>query len=209
MNRLFFLIFTALLLVTSGASAQCPETIAFDSVSYPVPAQWRGLCIDSSRLADPAHLVKLPANLCFEDYRIFVTPDTRTALVALAAAARQDSVSFKAKSGYRSHDFQKKLLSRRMAKGLSFAEACRYVAPPGFSEHQTGTALDLAVSSGTFANSSAYRWLQANADRFGFVETYPNDSLSNLPWEPWHWCYNPEVANKQTGPKAASASSPD
>ncbi|HOP07935.1 MAG TPA: M15 family metallopeptidase [candidate division Zixibacteria bacterium] len=214
MNRLtlpftYLVLAIVTLIIASTVTAQCPETIILNSTSYAVPEQWRDICIDSTRLADTSRLVKLPEKFCFQGYRIFVTPETRRAFEAMADAARKDSVIFTVKSGYRSSSYQKTLLRKRMDKGMSFAEACRYVAPPGFSEHETGAALDLTVTKGTFAGSTAYRWLKENGARFGFVETYPDDSLAQLPWEPWHWCYNPEEATEHAGASSVSASSPN
>jgi D-alanyl-D-alanine carboxypeptidase len=65
-----------------------------------------------------------------------------------------------------------------------------YVAPPGYSQHHTGNAVDLAVDRGTFAKTKAYQWLQKNAKKFGFTETYPKENKQRLPWEPWHWFYS-------------------
>jgi hypothetical protein len=48
------------------------------------------------------------------------------------------------------------------------------VAPPGRSLHRCATELDVGPSS-------AYGWLAANAERFGFVQRYS--------WEPWHYGY--------------------
>lgn len=49
------------------------------------------------------------------------------------------------------------------------------------TSHEAGLSVDLAVTEG----SAAYRWLAANAGRFGFV----NDGLTFGQREPWHWSY--------------------
>lgn len=57
-------------------------------------------------------------------------------------------------------------------------------ARPGFSKHEQGRAIDFQWNGGGIRsqNSEAFRWLQANAPQFGFV---------NLPSEPWHWSIDP------------------
>jgi soluble lytic murein transglycosylase-like protein len=60
----------------------------------------------------------------------------------------------------------------------------RWVARPGRSLHRLGTELDLGPRS-------AYRWLAANAGRFGFVRRYS--------WEPWHYGYTGSPASRSVG----------
>src|SRR4051794_16174288 len=54
--------------------------------------------------------------------------------------------------------------------------SCSIASYPGYSNHQSGHALDLNTSAG-----GVYNWLAANAARFGFSRTVPS--------EPWHWEY--------------------
>lgn len=64
------------------------------------------------------------------------------------------------------------------------ASQCRPpTAIPGSSMHERGLAVDLTVNGSaiTSRDSAAFRWLAANAARFGFY---------NLPSEPWHWSVN-------------------
>jgi len=60
------------------------------------------------------------------------------------------------------------------------ASSCRVpTAIPGRSLHEIGLAIDITSGGKSLtANSAAFRWLAANAGRYGFV---------NLPSEPWHW----------------------
>jgi D-alanyl-D-alanine carboxypeptidase len=70
------------------------------------------------------------------------------------------------------------------------------VAPPGHSEHATGYALDFAFrprvngcpdAETCIAATPAYRWLVANAPRFGFEQSFPVGNRQKVKWEPWHW----------------------
>ncbi|HEX2397317.1 MAG TPA: transglycosylase SLT domain-containing protein [Solirubrobacteraceae bacterium] len=91
-------------------------------------------------------------------------PDVALAFDRMAAAAAAAGVSLTINSGYRSDAEQAALYARHPDP--------RWVAPPGKSLHRLGTELDLGPPG-------AYRWLAANARRFGFVQRYS--------WEPWHF----------------------
>ncbi len=67
----------------------------------------------------------------------------------------------------------------------------RWVAPPGYSEHHTGLALDFCSQSLEFANTQEYQWLLDNAANFGFIQSYPefNTTQKGCSYEPWHWLY--------------------
>ncbi|MBD3402451.1 hypothetical protein GF420_06125 [candidate division GN15 bacterium] len=174
---------------TDQAAAQCADSVVIDSVSYQVPDIWCDRMVDSTDLARPADLVRLPDTLTYQDYRIYVTPATRDAFVAMAEAAAEDSIVLQVDSGFRSKSFQRRLIARRLAEGKPFDSIARFVAPPGYSEHHTGRALDLVPSDPSFVDSPAYDWLCTHARNFGFIESYPEDSQQDIPWEPWHWWY--------------------
>lgn len=178
----------------SVATEPCRDSVVIDGVTYPVTRQWCGLRLDSTELADPATLVPLPQRLTFEDSRIYVTPATRDAFVKMAEAAARDSVELIADSGFRSVGFQRRIIRRRLAAGDSFERIIHMVAPPGFSQHHTGRALDLVPSEAAFARTRAYRWLKQHAARFHFHETYPDSPGRRHPWESWHWTFVPDAA---------------
>ena len=194
-KRQVVLILAAFFVLVAGlpaAAEDCRETVVIDSVEYDIPPRWCGHKLDSADIALPEDLVRLPEHLCFEDYRIYVLPSTRDALVKMAGAARADGVDLIVDSGFRSANFQKRIIRRRLAEGKSFAAIVRFVAPPGYSEHETGRALDFVPSEAAFAKTDAYRWLKKHADEYGFVETYPEEDNETAPWESSHWCYHPE-----------------
>ncbi|MNW15580.1 D-alanyl-D-alanine carboxypeptidase [compost metagenome] len=45
-----------------------------------------------------------------------------------------------------------------------------------------------------FEQTPAFAWLQANADRFGFVLSFPRGNACGYLYEPWHWCYQQVTA---------------
>lgn len=101
-------------------------------------------------------------------------PDFSTALANMLAAAPPEIASqLRIGSGYRSPERQSELYEAALSKYGSEAEARRWVAPPGRSNHNHGAAADLK-----YLDPSAREWAHANASQFGLA--FP---LSN---EPWH-----------------------
>ena len=180
----------ATLCASPAIYADCADSITIDSVRYPVGQQWCGRKLDSTRIAKPADLVQLPQELTYQDYRIYVRREVRDAFKAMAAAARKEGINLTADSGFRSKSFQLRLIKKRLSTGEKLPVILRSVAPPGYSEHHTGRALDLCPSDPGFAKTDTYTWLKANAARFGFIESLPKDNPSPLHWEPWHWYYS-------------------
>lgn len=105
-------------------------------------------------------------------------------------------------SSYRSQERQQELydnkVQRVMAEGVSReaaqAEAARWVARPGTSEHQTGLAVDIVSLSNqmldeTQESTPEFQWLAENAWKYGFILRYPNDKSekTGIAYEPWHF----------------------
>jgi hypothetical protein len=105
-------------------------------------------------------------------------PDVALTFDRMERAARAARVSLVIASGYRSDAEQAELFRRHPGP--------KWVAPPGTSLHRYATELDLGPPT-------AYRWLEANAERFHFVRRYR--------WEPWHWGYtlNPRSSPRDHG----------
>ncbi len=124
---------------------------------------------------------------------------------ALVTAARTDGIKHPLllpTSGYRNPDRQRRLFALAVKRYGSAEEARKWVAPPGGSAHQSGRAIDFYLggknASGNVARLRtlpAYRWLVANARRFGF---YPYER------EPWHWEYNPPATGPRGWPKSSA-----
>ena len=73
----------------------------------------------------------------------------------------------------------------------------KYSATPGFSEHQTGLAIDVSADSvnnrldESFGDSTEGKWLAENAHLYGFIIRYPKDKtkITGYSYEPWHIRY--------------------
>ena len=99
-----------------------------------------------------------------------VEVQTAQAFIAMRAAAADRGIDLWVHSGFRTRGQQAELY-RAWKRGRG-----NKAARPGHSNHQSGRALDIAVSS-----PGALAWLSHNASRFGFKRTVRG--------EPWHWEY--------------------
>lgn len=112
---------------------------------------------------------------------------------AMAAAAATAGQGFSASSSFRSYETQ--VVTYNYWVGVSgSAQADTYSARAGYSEHQTGLAVDVKVGScalSCFNGSTQYTWLRENAASFGFIQRYPEGltSITGYTAEPWHWRY--------------------
>ncbi len=145
----------------------------------------------------PQNLVDLPADMPNpNDYQL--RGDAAAALATMFAAAKTEiGKQLVAQSGYRSYSVQ--VDSYKYYVNLDgVAGADQTSARPGFSEHQTGLAMDiLDTTSGCstdglcFSTTTAGQWLAANAYRFGYILRYPADktAVTGYEYEPWHFRY--------------------
>ena len=95
------------------------------------------------------------------------------------------------RSGYRSYKDQEEIYNTYYKLyGQKYVN--NYVARAGFSEHQTGLALDIkASSSKTFDGTKESEWLKKNAYKYGFIHRYTkaNESITGYKFESWHYRY--------------------
>lgn len=116
-------------------------------------------------------------------------------LEAMQAAAEADGISLTVLSAHRSVDLQKQLFfDVKAERNQTSADRARVSAPPGFSEHSTGYAVDLGDGRlptthlmESFESTDAYRWLDRHAARFHFVRSFPKGNKQGVIYEPWHW----------------------
>jgi zinc D-Ala-D-Ala carboxypeptidase len=118
-------------------------------------------------------------------------PDAAAALQAMIDAARSDGVWIVLVSGFRDLITQHQLFEERTEFVGSVEEAAKFVAPPGYSEHHTGYAIDVTDGSGlgfyAFEQTPAFRWMQVHAHEFGFELSFPQNNPQGIDFEPWHW----------------------
>ena len=183
--------------VLEGQSKVLPEAlreyVTLFGNRYQVIRPWQGHRVDLSLSSDGRKLVLLPEEFTYGGAKIYVTSETSNALVRMAAAARIDGVSLQVDSGYRSLLYQRSIYLRKLQAGRDFYEIATGVAPPGYSEHMTGTVVDLVPSDWNFHGSDAEAWLAENACKFNFVLSYQQNNKAGFLWEPWHWRYAGQV----------------
>jgi zinc D-Ala-D-Ala carboxypeptidase len=115
----------------------------------------------------------------------------------MQAAAKDDGIELLLISGFRSIAYQAGLIRRKLEAGQSVSEVLNVNAAPGYSEHHTGRAVDLAVPdteplTEEFESSTAFAWLEKNAANFGFAISYPRENRQGFVYEPWHWAKSSE-----------------
>jgi D-alanyl-D-alanine carboxypeptidase len=111
---------------------------------------------------------------------------------AMREAAKRDEVELLLVSAFRSVDYQRAIFDRKLGQGATLDEILRVNAAPGYSEHHTGRAVDIATRgcpplTAAFDTTAAFDWLTRHAGRFDFVMTYPRDNPYGMVYEPWHW----------------------
>jgi D-alanyl-D-alanine carboxypeptidase len=115
---------------------------------------------------------------------------------AMREAATADSIELLLVSAFRSVDYQRAIFDRKLSQRVPLEEILRVNAAPGYSEHHTGRAVDLATRgcpplTEPFEATDAFQWLTANGGRFDFAMTYPRDNPYGIVYEPWHWAMAP------------------
>ncbi len=119
-------------------------------------------------------------------------PETASAWSAMKDAAADDGVVLLIVSGFRSIEYQARLIERKLARGNALTEILRSTAAPGFSQHHTGKAVDIATPGSRpltedFAATDAFAWLVNRANAFGFRMPYGRSNRFDFAYEPWHW----------------------
>jgi D-alanyl-D-alanine carboxypeptidase len=161
-----------------------------------------GLGLDADHYARRTGLalVAEPAALTLagvDRYRrpLWLTGAAGRAWQAMRSAAAAEQIVLDAVSGYRSHAYQLGIFQRKLAHGQTVAQILTVNAAPGYSEHHSGTALDIGTpgqppAEESFEATDAFAWLQAHATRFGFGMSYPRANPHGIVYEPWHWRFN-------------------
>lgn len=127
--------------------------------------------------------------------RHWLIPAAAAAWRRLADAAQSDGIAMELVSSFRSIRDQARIVARKLRQGSDESSIYAVNAPPGFSEHHSGRAVDLAVPgeallTDAFEHSDAYAWLSTHAALFGFALSYPRNNRYGFIHEPWHWCYH-------------------
>jgi len=111
---------------------------------------------------------------------------------AMREAATAHDIELLLVSAFRDVDYQRSIFDRKLAQGIALDDILRVNAAPGYSEHHTGRAVDIASRgcpplTEAFETTAVFEWLTRNAGRFGFEMSYPRGNRYGMAYEPWHW----------------------
>ena len=119
------------------------------------------------------------------------------ALKELGSAASKEELNIKITTSFRDYAWQNSLYTNYVnTDGKAAADT--YSARAGYSEHQTGLAMDLGGKSpkggydlNYFENTAEFNWMQAHSFEYGFVLRFPKDkvSITGYQYEAWHYRY--------------------
>jgi len=131
---------------------------------------------------------------------IEVHMDMRDSLLNMREEAKKDGIYLVFLSGYRSINLQNDIFySLKSIRNQEAAERARVSAPPGYSEHSTGFAIDIGDATQRetdfetdFEYTDAFRWLIKNAAKFHFKLSFNKDN-KYIDYEPWHWRYEGSI----------------
>lgn len=119
-----------------------------------------------------------------------LTNDTYSAFLELVAGAANDGLNIYNSSGFRSYDYQSQIYNNYVEiYGQESADT--FSARPGYSEHQTGMAIDCNIIDDTFIGTPEANWLEEHCTEYGFIIRYPQgkQDVTGYKYEPWHIRY--------------------
>ncbi|BAQ64455.1 D-alanyl-D-alanine carboxypeptidase family protein [Geminocystis sp. NIES-3709] len=124
--------------------------------------------------------------------------------------ARRQGIILAPISGFRSIKDQEYLFFKvKEQRKQPTSKRAEVSAPPGYSEHHTGYAIDIGDGNApatnlntNFEQTSAYKWLSQNAAKYSFELSFTPDNLQGISYEPWHWRFVGDTHSLETFYKA-------
>ncbi len=166
------------------------------------------LKVNTSKISDsdPRILGHLPYEESLKEELVFIEPhiwvhkDMAQTLLRMRQDAMNEGVNIVFLSGYRSIKLQEEIFySLKSVRNQNALERARVSAPPGYSEHSTGFAIDFGDGNYRetdfeveFENTDAFRWLKMNAAKYHFKLSF-NKNNKYIDYEPWHWRYEGSI----------------
>jgi len=132
---------------------------------------------------------------------IYVHKDIYENFKEMQFKAAQRGIDLQLLSGYRSINLQRDIFyENKSIRNQTAIERSWDSAPPGYSEHSTGYAID--VGDGDYPNTHfevefeqtpAFKWMKKFASRYHFVLSFPSNNKQGVTYEPWHWRFEGTV----------------
>lgn len=175
------------------ASTRTTASPAFDKQAYSITdptSIW--VVVNKQHPLNPKSYA--PADLVFVGNGQYMRSEAALALGTMLAGAKAAGYTVIPASGYRSYDTQVAVYNNEV-KDYGQAVADSESARPGYSEHQTGLAMDLGSGgcsiTDCFADTPGGKWVTANAYRYGFILRYPagTTDITGYRTEAWHFRY--------------------
>jgi len=178
----------------SGSPSPTPSpTPTFDKTQFSTTdpnSDW--VLVDKQHPLNPIDYVPPLTALNLPGYKGQMRPEAAAALREMFAAGQQQiGHTFTVQSPYRSYVDQKAVYGGWVSR-LGQAQADRQSARPGYSEHQTGLAVDVdTVTAQSFGQTPAGQWIAQNSWRWGFIVRYQQgqEAITGYEYEPWHLRY--------------------
>ena len=197
-NKKFFLISPILILIFSIGGLQLSRD---SKINY-----LRKNDVEISKKNDNSILGHLPYDETPKEKLIFIEPniqvhmDMSESLLRMREDAKKDGIYLVFLSGFRSINLQEDIFySLKSIRNQNASERARVSAPPGYSEHSTGFAIDIGDAKKRetdfeveFENTDAFKWLKKNASKYHFKLSF-NKNNKNIDYEPWHWRYEGSI----------------
>lgn len=142
-----------------------------------------------------------------------VAEEMYEALKMMLSDGTDEGLQFVVASGYRSTEYQRQLLEEDIVAAMekqgltrqqAYEQETRETMPPGYSEHETGLAVDIVsldyqVLDAEQETTEENKWLQENCSRYGFILRYPRgrEDITGIDYESWHFRYVGAEAAKE------------
>lgn len=140
---------------------------------------------------EPKNITQIKESCVKGNNNQYLSRVAQVAFEEMCEAALLEDMHILANSAYRSYNDQQDVYDTYLnLYGQEYVN--NYVAVPGFSEHQTGLALDVAAKDyNTFKTSPEYTWMVENAYKYGFILRYPAEKqdITGYKYEAWHFRY--------------------
>ncbi len=144
------------------------------------------------------------------DGRIKLHQSAATRFRQMQSAAKSVGVNLVLLSGFRDVESQNHLFFKvKEQRVQATAKRAEVSAPPGYSEHHTGYAIDFGDAGfpathleTSFEETPVFKWLVKNAPKYSFELSFPRDNPQGISYEPWHWRFVGDRTSLETFYKA-------
>lgn len=131
------------------------------------------------------------------DGRIKLRKKAADSFLKMQQDARVSGIILNPISGFRTVEQQEYLFFEiKRQRNQDARKRAEVSAPPKYSEHHTGYAVDIGDAqvpatnlSENFEQTPAFRWLENNAAKYSFELSFPRNNTQGISYEPWHWRY--------------------